>query len=361
MTKRLRRHLTRAKKIVKKKSENPKTTEKDISTSSESGTRRMKERKSSSASEGERGRMRFGLMNRNIFNDPFFTDPWEDLFNFPSVEKIMSTAKNISKNALKSVREMEKPLVGEGSRYSKSFYRTSSNLGGDTKGELISQETATNYDEHGRKYTEKRKSYENVKDRVLKITHSKMIDDKGIKHMKTRNLDTGEEYEHDEYKHMSERDSHKFYEDFRKGIKGGLAAHRALGAETSFPALGSAPGFDMDRDRFGLAHPGSWERPGQMNYGLQASPWDRFGMMRDMLGDFDRINSIFDRDRLGLSDFGRLGHRDREYGIGTPTSVGDLDRNISVKKGISFSESKPSEKVKLHQVPVEQDSSSRRK
>jgi len=216
MAKRLKRHLHK-KKVSGKKEVKPSKTEQETRLDTERGTRR--ERKPSMQEGGRRSR-EFGLLNRNIFNDPFFNEPWEDLFNFPSVENIISTARNLTNRALKGMRDVERTTPAEGTKFSRSFYRSSSNVGGDTKGELISQESVSNYDEQGRKFTEKRKTYENVKDKVLKTTHVKMIDDKGIKHMKTRYIDSGEEYEHTDFKHINEKDLHKFNEDFRRGIKG---------------------------------------------------------------------------------------------------------------------------------------------
>jgi hypothetical protein len=236
-----------------------------------------------------------GLFNRNIFNDPFFTDPWEDLFNFPSFDSMINKAKEITKKAIK---EVEHPTKGSiGSKYSRSHYRTSS---GDNKGELISQESITDHDEKGRKFTEKKKTYENLKDRTVKTTHTKMIDNKGIKHMKTINLETGEEYEHNDFRHMSEKELDEFNKDFRKGIKGGLAqAQLERGRDFNIPRLG----WDMDRHGiFGMDRPyGAW------------------GNMFPSLGDFGYGGDY------GFPRYHALGSsNDRS---GTPTSAGEQDRH----------------------------------
>jgi hypothetical protein len=355
MAKRLKTTLGKKKNASLNITAQPTKTHK--STGTHGGKRRLKKSTSPAAHSGRR-ETGLGLWNRNIFTDPFFTDPFEDLFHMPSFENFMSTAKDLTKNALKRVKDIEKTTPVEGSNYSRSTYRTTSNVAGETKGELVSQESLINFDEKGRKFTEKRKTSENAKDRVMKTTHIKMIDNKGIKHMKRRNLDSGEEYEHNEYKNMNEKDLHKFNEEFRKGIKGGLAERRALANESMLPAIASS-GLETDRDRYALALPGyGGDRLGMFNYGL-ANPWDRFGMLKDMMGGFGDIDRMFDRDRFGLGDFGRFS-RDRDYGIGTPTSVGDHERNLFGKKAGMSSFDRSSEKGRAETTNAEHATTTRR-
>jgi len=193
------------------------------------------------------------LFNRNIFNDPFFTAPWEDMFNFPSIDDMIHKAKDMTKSAMRAADKMSKDVdtTHPGSYSSKSFYRTmTSGPGQEPHREVISQETVTNVDDKGRKFTEKWKNLE--RDNVKKTTHLKMIGDKGVKEMRTQNSRTGEEYEHIDYHLMNEKDIHNFNSDFDRGIRK---------VRTMLPTTGGMGGGFMgsmlpDIDRFGMGMPG---------------------------------------------------------------------------------------------------------
>ncbi len=187
------------------------------------------------------------FFNRHIFDDPFFTEPWQDLFNFSSFNDMVEKARDVTKNAMKGARVMQKNIDTShpGSYTSKSFYRTISGRPGEPeKREVISQETSTNVDKQGRKFTELWKNYE--KDDEKKTTHSKMIGDKGVKEMRTHKLKTGEEFEHIDYRHMNEKDLHNFNSEFDRGIRN---VKNLMPATSSFSKL--LPDMSrLDRDMF---------------------------------------------------------------------------------------------------------------
>jgi hypothetical protein len=217
---------------------------------------------------------RLGLFNRDIFKDPFFTEGWGDLFDIGSVDRMFDRARDMGKKAIKAANRMTKDVDTSypGNYTSKSFYRTySSGPGQEPKREVISQETITNVDDKGRKYTELWKNLEGEKEK--KTTHTKLIDDKGVKEMRTHKLDTGEEYEHIDYRHMNENELNNFNNEFEKGVRN---VRQILPSRTSFPSLLSDLSrfpsrsmlfdpFRTDRDLFPSHH--------HDRFGLPSSDW----------------------------------------------------------------------------------------
>jgi hypothetical protein len=222
-----RRLITKTKRnqnptdITKKRSER-KTSDSSNMTGGSDEARRTR-RRSTETSDLDRdfeSRALKPFFNRDIFKDPFFTEPWQDLFNFKSFDDLVGRAKEMTKSAMKGARESQKNVDTShpGSYSSKSFYRNiSGGTGRPEKREVISQETVTNVDDKGRKYTELWKNYE--KGDHKKTTHSKMIGDRGMREMRSRDMKTGEEYEHIDYKHMNEKDLHNFQSEFERGVR----------------------------------------------------------------------------------------------------------------------------------------------
>jgi hypothetical protein len=192
--------------------------------------------------------------NRGVFTDPFFSD-MEDLFhinpfNFGNTMNDMcSQFRN---------RALELPYMypqhsldpdrtnTPGSYSSKSQYtRRSRDFSGKVKGELITQDKTVYVDDSGKKYIDKTKTYEDEEKHTRKTTKAKFIGDKGVKTMITENLDTGEEYVHDEYKNMNENQLRDFNDEFTRGVRNASKyGSNVLGSgdtTTSPRALGSAP------------------------------------------------------------------------------------------------------------------------
>jgi hypothetical protein len=107
-----------------------------------------------------------------------------------------------------------------GTYTSRSQYRRSiRDRSGKDRGENITQEKTVYIDDTGKKYIDKIKTYEDDANKQRKVTKCKFIGDKGIKTMITNNLETGEEYVHDEYKNMNESQLKDFNEEFTRGVR----------------------------------------------------------------------------------------------------------------------------------------------
>lgn len=195
-------------------------------------------------------------IRRDIFRDPFFTENWEDLFNVPSsfdeiLNKSRQVAKNVMRNAEKNVKNID--TSHPGSYTTKSFYRSShSGPGKEARREVVSQETTTNVDAKGHKYTERWKNHE--KNNMKKTVHSKMIDDRGVKEMRKHDLSTGEEYVHTDYRKLNEKEYNNFNNEFERGIRSSQMSMPSISPPSLFRGLGWDPfsHFGHFADRFGL-------------------------------------------------------------------------------------------------------------
>ena len=73
----------------------------------------------------------------------------------------------------------------------------------------------------GHKISEKQEAYKNSRTGVQKAAHQRVLDDKGMKQIRQRNINTGEQEEHNIFKGMREEelnDFNKNYNDYRSKI-----------------------------------------------------------------------------------------------------------------------------------------------
>ncbi len=59
-------------------------------------------------------------------------------------------------------------------------------------------------DRDGKSIQEKQQAYQNTKSGVQKAAHERLLNEKGLKVVKARNRNTGEEYEHNLYKGIND-------------------------------------------------------------------------------------------------------------------------------------------------------------
>jgi len=59
-------------------------------------------------------------------------------------------------------------------------------------------------DNEGKKIQERQQAYQNTKSGIQKAAHERLLNDKGVKVVKGRNVQTGDEYEHNMYKGLNE-------------------------------------------------------------------------------------------------------------------------------------------------------------
>jgi len=172
-----------------------------------------------------------------IFRDPLFTPALEDLFDrdFLSFNRIAKQFDYLKRKMLRDVNNVihnrhmlhnhggknnENELIESqhpATCISKSFYKTSGSDPNSNK--MISEERITRIDDKGRKFTEKKKTYENLKDNIRTETHSRLIDGKGITEVKTRKIYSNDVKEEKKLKYLKEEELSQFDQEFETGFK----------------------------------------------------------------------------------------------------------------------------------------------
>jgi hypothetical protein len=70
--------------------------------------------------------------------------------------------------------------------------------------ETFQSQSIKQTDKEGKKIQERQQAYQNTKSGVQKAAHERLLNDKGVKVVKGRNVNTGDEYEHNLYKGLNE-------------------------------------------------------------------------------------------------------------------------------------------------------------
>ena len=83
------------------------------------------------------------------------------------------------------------------------------------------QSQSINQIKDGHKISEKQEAYKNSRTGVQKAAHQRMLDDRGMKQIRQRNINTGEQEEHNIFKGMKEDEMDNFnqnYNDYRNKV-----------------------------------------------------------------------------------------------------------------------------------------------
>ena len=78
------------------------------------------------------------------------------------------------------------------------------------------QSQSINQIKDGHKLSEKQEAYKNSKTGVQKAAHQRILDDKGTKQIRKRNIKTGDQEEHNIYKWIKEEELDKFNESYNE-------------------------------------------------------------------------------------------------------------------------------------------------
>ena len=70
--------------------------------------------------------------------------------------------------------------------------------------ETFQSQSIKQTDKEGKKIQERQQAYQNTKSGVQKAAHERLLNDKGVKVVKAKNVNTGDEYEHNLYKGLNE-------------------------------------------------------------------------------------------------------------------------------------------------------------
>ena len=111
--------------------------------------------------------------------------------------------------------------VGPGTVISKSYCSKVDYRDGQPHQECYQSQSINQIGQDGHKISEKQEAYKNSRTGVQKAAHQRVLDDKGMKQIRQRNVNTGAQEEHNIFKGMQESELDNFnqhYNDYRNKI-----------------------------------------------------------------------------------------------------------------------------------------------
>ena len=111
--------------------------------------------------------------------------------------------------------------VGPGTVISKSYCSKVDYRDGQPHQECYQSQSINQIGQDGHKISEKQEAYKNSRTGVQKAAHQRLLDDRGMKQIRQRNINTGAQEEHNIFKGMREDDLDNFnqnYNDYRNKI-----------------------------------------------------------------------------------------------------------------------------------------------
>ena len=111
--------------------------------------------------------------------------------------------------------------VGPGTVISKSYCSKVDYKDGQPHQECYQSQSINQIGQDGHKISEKQEAYKNSRTGVQKAAHQRLLDDKGMKQIRQRNINTGAQEEHNIFKGMREEELDSFnqhYNDYRNQI-----------------------------------------------------------------------------------------------------------------------------------------------
>ena len=217
-------------------------------------------------------------MNRGNFNDPFFNfgnegfnmdiredfdDPFSNMgmgnrigaFGFPDIASIEQQMLGHIQNQMRSMQQLSDGMEqnmenmnnnqqqlstgmpgqgrrglfismqgggsGPGTMISKTYCSKIDYSGGQPKEESYQSQAIKQFGEDGHAISEQQEAYKNSMTGVQKAAHQRLLDDRGTKLIKQRNVNTGEQSEHNILKGLQENEVSGFnkqYNDYREKV-----------------------------------------------------------------------------------------------------------------------------------------------
>jgi hypothetical protein len=111
--------------------------------------------------------------------------------------------------------------VGPGTVISKSYCSKVDYRDGQPHQECYQSQSINQIGQDGHKISEKQEAYKNSRTGIQKAAHQRLLDDKGLKQIRQRNVNTGAQEEHNIFKGMQENELDNFnqyYNDYRNKI-----------------------------------------------------------------------------------------------------------------------------------------------
>ena len=204
--------------------------------------------------------------NRHGFNDPFFNfdtgmnmdiredfeDPFENIgnrmggFGFPNIENIQRQMLGQFQNEMNNMQQLSEGtnnqmqlrndgngqqrgmfihmggnMGGPGTMISKTYMSKIDYSGDQPREESYQSQAIKQFGEGGHNISERQEAYKNSYTGVQKAAHQRLLDDRGTKLIKQRNVNTGEQSQHNILKGLQENEVDSFnqqYNDYREKV-----------------------------------------------------------------------------------------------------------------------------------------------
>ena len=204
------------------------------------------------------GNQGFNMDIREDFNDPFANMGMGNrvgVFGFPDIAAIERQMLGHFQNQMQSMQQLSDGMMqnmnnmnnnqqmttgepgqggqrglfismqsggsGPGTMISKTYCSKIDYSGGQPKEESYQSQAIKQFGEGGHSISEQQEAYKNTMTGVQKAAHQRLLDDKGTKLIKQRNINTGEQSEHNILKGMQESEVSGFnkqYNDYREKV-----------------------------------------------------------------------------------------------------------------------------------------------
>ena len=179
----------------------------------------------------------FGI--QEDFDDPF--DQIMGNFGFPNINQIQQRIFGNFNNALMQLGDnfennnnnlqrnnntnfnsmFAMQNIGPGTMISKSYCSKVDYRDGKPHQECYQSQSIKQVDNQGHKISEKQEAYKNSRTGIQKAAHQRLLDDKGTKQIRQRNVNTGFQEEHNIYKGIKEDELDNFnknYNEYRNKV-----------------------------------------------------------------------------------------------------------------------------------------------
>jgi hypothetical protein len=177
------------------------------------------------------------------FSDHFVSIFMDDDFGFSNIHQIHNRLFGKSDRIFELGDGYEDNRREKGQKRKKKDFADFLSLKNDTPGTIISKSICTRIDysdgtphtecyqsqsinqiKNGHKISEKQEAYKNTRTGVEKAAHQRILDDKGVRKIRQRNVNTNTQEEHNIFKGLKEEELDDFNQDYnnfrnKKGLK----------------------------------------------------------------------------------------------------------------------------------------------
>ena len=164
-------------------------------------------------------RQMLGQFQNEMENMQRLTDGNQNNQNFDNNQDLNPGEKDHNQGGF--FASMQGAGSGPGTMISKTYVSKVDYSGGEPKEESYQSQAIKQFGEGGHSISERQEAYKNSMTGIQKAAHQRLLDDRGTKLIKQRNVNTGEQSEHNIYKGIQESEVggfNKEYNDYRDKV-----------------------------------------------------------------------------------------------------------------------------------------------